>query len=259
MRIKKAAGWNQTETDWRNLLQLAPDTSFGVECDGTLAATATAICYGRRLAWIGMVLTDPEYRRRGFARRLVEHSIEALTARGIQWIKLDATDMGAPLYRQLGFADEGNVERWRSVVKIHPAGTADNGRPAGFNVLDRAAFGTDRTALLAALAPLGVAAIEGQGYAMARSGSLAAYFGPSVARRPEAAGELLVWFLSRHPGETVFWDLLPSNPEAVRLARAFGFESVRRLVRMVRRGIPGAPPVVHDDSKVFAIAGFEYG
>jgi hypothetical protein len=28
---------------------------------------------------------------------------------------------------------------------------------------------------------------------------------------------------------------------------------------MVRRGVPGAAPLAHDDSQVFAIAGFEYG
>ncbi len=259
MRIKQAAGWNQTETDWRNLLQLAPNTCFGLEYDGALAATATAICYGRKLAWIGMVLTDPEYRRRGFARRLVEHSVEALKARGIEWIKLDATDMGAPLYRQLGFADESYVERWQSVPKADSAAPEAATWPAGCVDLDGAAAGADRMTLLATLAPYGFAAVEGQGYAMARSGSRAAYLGPSVAGSPEVAGELLAGFLNKYAGELVFWDLLPANPEAGRLARALGFEPVRRLVRMVRRGVPGAPPLVNDDSKVFAIAGFEYG
>jgi hypothetical protein len=70
---------------------------------------------------------------------------------------------------------------------------------------------------------------------------------------------LLVWFLGRHPGEPVYWDLLPTNTEAVLLARAFGFEPLRRLTRMVRRGQPGAAPLDRDDARVFAIAGFEYG
>ena len=112
MRIKEAAGWNQTEIDWHNLLRLAPETCFGVECGGILAATVTAVCYQRRLAWIGMVLTDPAHRRRGFARRLMAYAIEALTALRMEWIKLDATEMGAPLYRQLGFEPECGIERW---------------------------------------------------------------------------------------------------------------------------------------------------
>ena len=109
------------------------------------------------------------------------------------------------------------------------------------------------------LAPLGAVAVADQGYAMARAGSQAAYFGPCVSRRAETAEELLAWFLSRHPREPVYWDLLPDNTEAVQLARAYGFAPLRRLVRMGRRGVRGAAPLEHDDSQVFAIAGFEYG
>jgi hypothetical protein len=58
---------------------------------------------------------------------------------------------------------------------------------------------------------------------------------------------------------TCLLDLLPANPEVVRLARACGFAPLRWLVRMVRRGVPGAASLVHDDSRVFGIAGFEYG
>ena len=261
VRIKEAAGWNQTETDWHNLLRLAPETCFALECDGALAATATAVRYGRRLAWIGMVLTDPACRRRGFARQLVERAIEELTARRVEWIKLDATEMGVPLYRQLGFEPECGVERWGTIAGPAPR-VRDLSRQGQWSGLDRQAFGADRAELLATLAPLGAASLggdQGEGYAMARAGSQAAYFGPCVSRGPEGARELLAWFLGRHPGEPVCWDLLPANTEAVRLARASGFAPLRRLVRMVRPGIPGAPPLTHNDSQVFAIAGFEYG
>lgn len=260
-RIKEAAGWNQTETDWRNLLRLAPETCFGVECDGVLAATATAICYERRLAWIGMVLTDPAHRRRGFARQLMEHALGALAERQVEWIKLDATEMGAPLYGQLGFEPECGVERWRTTAGP-VRGTPVLGWQDRWSALDRRAFGADRSQLLAMLAPLGAAGLADDsdgGYAMARPGAEAAYFGPCVSGRAEVARKLVAWFLERHPGEPVCWDLLPHNAEAVRLARAFGFEPQRRLVRMVRRGAAGAAPLDHDDSRVFAIAGFEYG
>ena len=261
MRLTEAAGWNQTETDWHNLLRLAPETCFGVECNGVLAATATAVCYERRLAWIGMVLTDSAYRRRGFARRLMEHAIEALTARQMEWIKLDATEMGAPLYRDLGFEPERGIERWEAAAAQAP-GVLDLSWRDRWSALDRLAFGADRSQLLAMLAPLGAACLAedaGEGYAMARPGSQAAYFGPCVSRSPETAGELLAWFLARHPQTLVCWDLLPHNTEAVRLARACGFAPVRRLVRMARRGVPGRAPLAHDDSLVFAVAGFEYG
>ena len=45
MRLKQAAGWNQTVAGWNTILRLAPETCFGLEYDCTLAAT-TAVCHG---------------------------------------------------------------------------------------------------------------------------------------------------------------------------------------------------------------------
>src|SRR5207244_12045682 len=104
---------NQIEEDWQRVLDLEPEGCFGIERGGRLAATTTAICYGRRLAWIGMVLTDPEYRGQGLATQLMRHTLEFLDGRGLDWIKLDATAMGRPIYRKLGFVDECEIERWK--------------------------------------------------------------------------------------------------------------------------------------------------
>src|ERR1700690_3620230 len=112
MLLKQTAGWNQTERDWLRGLELEPGGCFCIERDGKLAATATAICYGRNLAWIGMVLTRPEYRGQGMASQLMRRALEFLDGRQEQWVKLDATAMGSPLYRKLGFVDECPIERW---------------------------------------------------------------------------------------------------------------------------------------------------
>lgn len=256
MRLKEAAGWNQTEDDWRRVLALEPEGCFGIECDGALAASATAVCYGADLAWIGMVLTLPQYRGRGFARRLMERAVEFAAGRGVRWAKLDATEMGAPLYAKLGFEPECAVERWQHEIRGQTEATPVSSQLE--LALDREAFGTDRSRLLASLAELGVASIPGQGFALARPGARAAYFGPCVARSPDAARRLLEWFLAAHPGEKVCFDLLADNAAAVALAREYGFEPVRKLVRMARRLGPGEP-LRADNTKVFAIAGFEYG
>ena len=252
MRLKEAAGWNQTEADWRNVMTLAPDGCFGIDAGGTLVATTTAVCFGSDLAWIGMVLTHPDFRGRGLARILMEHALASIEGK-VDWIKLDATDMGRPLYRKLGFEDECPIERWAVQA---PAANAETLGPAQVNrVLDREAFGADRTRLLSLLGKIQSAGAA-RGYAMGRDGSKAAYFGPCVAEDPEAAATLLRWFLSRHPGEHIYWDLLPANENAVSLAKAHGFQPLRKLVRMAK---PGEKPFHHDDRKVYAIAGFEYG
>lgn len=237
---------------------LAPDTCFGLAAGDTLAATTTAICYQRKLAWIGMVLTDPAERRRGFARQLMEHTLQALADRRIQWIKLDATEMGEPLYRSLGFYEEGPVERWRAMAPE----SSSKVLPSGADVclqLDREAFGADRSPLLSTLAPMGAAACPDEGYVMTRPGAQGAYLGPCVCRTTQTARALLAWALARHARRPVYWDLLPDNVAAVQLARASGFQPMRRLMRMARAGFDGAATLAKDDTKVFAIAGFEYG
>ena len=258
MRLKDAAGWNQTETDWRNLLALAPDGCFGIDCDGTLRATATAVCFGEELAWVGMVLTDPSYRGRGFARRLMEHALDYLRSRPVAWIKLDATEMGSPLYERLGFREESRIERWMREKGPAPKVVAPPGRFDLDRALDRNAFGADRTSLLKVLAAIESASVA-HGYAMGRPGSRAAYFGPCVARSADAARNLLAWFLNRHPDGSIYWDILPVNDESVAMARAFGFTRVRELVRMALPGAKNPPRLTGDDSLVFAIAGFEFG
>src|SRR5271154_2024285 len=74
-QLSAEAGWNQTEDDWRMLLRLSPENCFGIEADDRLVATTTLICYGKQLGWIGMVLTNRAYQRRGFARTLLVHAI----------------------------------------------------------------------------------------------------------------------------------------------------------------------------------------
>jgi len=203
MRLKQASGWNQTEADWRNLLALAPDGCFGLDCDGALRATTTAVCFGQQLAWIGMVLTQQEYQRRGFAQRLMEHALEYLRSRSVAWIKLDATEMGAPLYERLGFREEGRIERWIRPRGVVPHELSSAGRFVLDAALDREAFGADRSRLLEVLAGIESASVAGAGFAMGRPGANAVYFGPCVARSAAAARDLAAWFLRRHPDEDV--------------------------------------------------------
>ena len=49
------------------------------------------------------VYTRKEFRRKGVGRLMVQYLIEEAKSRGVTEISLDATDMGAPLYKSLGF------------------------------------------------------------------------------------------------------------------------------------------------------------
>jgi GNAT superfamily N-acetyltransferase len=256
MLLKQAEGWNQTEQDWLRLLELEPEGCFGIEREGKLVATTTATCYGSELAWIGMVITAREFRGQGLASLLMRKTIEFLDGRATQWVKLDATSLGSGLYRKFGFEDECAVERWLRAPS--PAGASRVVDQGPWDAaLDRRAFGADRSRLLAKLETGESVSIPGSGYAMGRPGANAAYFGPCVAVSSRAARIFLEWFLTRHSGEPVYWDLLPENEEAVRLALDFGFERSRQLVRMARAS--GTSPLSTVVQEVYAIAGLEFG
>ena len=234
MSLSGSAGWNQTEQDWRRMLELSPELCLGIALDGKLVASATALCYGTTLAWIGMVLTLPEYRGRGLARRLLQELLGQLRERGIGQIKLDATDLGAKLYREFGFVDEQPVERWER--EGGPLPVAGNDLYAG----------EDR--VLRALARDGLVWTGDGGTMMARQGAVRSYLGPIVAPSQHAARELL-----RHvDGAAAYWDFLPEFHDARSLAWYLGFRPVRRLTRMSLGESPRS-------KNVYGIAGFEYG
>jgi ribosomal protein S18 acetylase RimI-like enzyme len=110
--VRAAAGWNQSLEDWRRFLELEPDGCFLAEWEGAPAGTATTLIHGPELAWIGMVLVHPDYRRRGIGQALLRHCIEHLRARGVGCLKLDATPLGQPGYERLGFRSEWTLARW---------------------------------------------------------------------------------------------------------------------------------------------------
>lgn len=267
LELSVFAGWNQTAEDWRMLLRLDPEGCFGLEVEDRLVATTTLICYGKQLGWIGMVLTHPEFRGRGFAKRLLEHVLQRADAAGIRTLKLDATDHGKPLYEKYGFKSEQAVERWGGeCAEVGAAGSVDL---EGVGVLDTKAFGVDRSIVLQALASRGSCICSAGGFLMTRTGRSAAYLGPCVARDVKTARDLLSQFFQRrrevkaamHPQKSElrqsvewYWDLLPDNKAAIEIAKELGFTPKRKLTRMIR----GEDFRGHDEL-VYAIAGFEIG
>jgi GNAT superfamily N-acetyltransferase len=253
LALSMQAGWNQTARDWKTLLALEPEGCFAIDGDEGIAATATLVCYGQRLAWLGMVLTDAQYRRRGYARSLVRAALEFAAKRGVKTVKLDATDQGKPLYESLRFRGEETIERWsrgRESVRLGPAPVV--GSWQGVKRLDQEAFGVSRANLIARLEHSRAYSNE-EGFLLARAGSRATYLGPFVAKKRAAAKEMLDAFCQEMEGPA-FWDILSSNSAAVALAEEFGFERVRTLQRMAR-----GDGLHQNTGLIYGIAGFEFG
>ena len=254
VELSSIAGWNQTEDDWRMLMDLAPERCFGIAADGVLVATTTLLCYGRQLAWIGMVLTKPEYRGRGFARTLVTHAIKSADCMGIKTVKLDATEQGQHLYKSLGFQAEGLVERWSRAGISNPCLPGGTFRFDQQVASDLAAFGADRSIVLEALATRSRVYIGNNAYLFVRTGRTTAYLGPCVGSEPVSTHALVTSTLKAAPSVAWSWDLFPHNRNALALASEHGFTRRRVLTRMGR-----GEPLRGRDEMVYAIAGFELG
>lgn len=64
-------------------------------------------------AFLMNIYTAPEYRHRGIATRIVRMLIADAQEKGAGSIMLEATEMGAPLYRKLGFVDAKGYMRFQ--------------------------------------------------------------------------------------------------------------------------------------------------
>ena len=264
MQLKEGAGWNQTETDWRRLLALEPNGCFAAVKDGRLIGTTTTTTYGNNLAWIGMVLVDPQERRLGIATQLMNVAIDYLKDK-VATVKLDATAQGKPLYERFGFHVESVIERWSGACKARNAeatNVLDHDAIRELLALDRVAFAADRSKLIekliddASVPPVLLSAANGAlgGYALARRGTNADYVGPVVAKGPQHVESLLDQVLSELPGGRVYLDFNTECVASTSVLSDRGFVKERDLVRMSAGArTPKTSPFV------IAIAGPETG
>ena len=234
MDMGKLEGWNQTATDWRRLIALEPKGCFLAEWAGSPAGTVTTVRHGGSQAWIGMMLVDPRFRRRGVAGALMRRALDHLRELDVATIKLDTTAADRGVYRELGFEDECSVVRCssragspdasglgRSALRITRADLA------AVLSFDRRSFGADRGELLESLwrdnpescfchrSPAG----DMQGFIMARPGARSWYVGPWVSATSVVAARLLHRALAHvDPDGTVWFALAVTALGATALA-----------------------------------------
>jgi GNAT superfamily N-acetyltransferase len=264
MRLKEQAGWNQTEMDWRRFLSMEPAGCFVAEWDGRLVGT-TATCILGSVAWVAMVLVDPDFRGRGIGKALMSHALCFLDTQSVPSVRLDATAMGKPLYEKLGFVVEYELTRFEGVPKplANSFGNVENVGPKDWPELfqlDHQTTRADRTKFLSRLfseRPEEVKVVRSEGkmsdFLAGRPGTRAWQVGPCLATA-EAGPALFANAACRFAGERIFIDIPIHNQVAAGLAEQMGLTIQRRLVRM-RRG----RPVSEQSDRIWASSGPELG
>jgi GNAT superfamily N-acetyltransferase len=266
LRLCRAAGWNQSEEDWRALLTLNPDGFVAAVSEGRIVGTGGSVRYGAVLGWVCMILVDPAARGQGIGTRIMEDLLGQL--KGVAVVGLDATPRGRPVYLKLGFRSARPLARLEARVSSPPPPSAAI-RPLTATDIrgpvlawDRAAFGADRGPLfrwLLGQAPEYAWCAEGVGgllgYCFGRHGHNAEHLGPVVAHETEIARDLATACLGRVAGRPVFVDAPTDRPEWHRALVELGFAEQRPFTRMYRGDAkePGRP------QELFAVVGPEFG
>ena len=256
-RLSTQAGWNQTVADWRLMLKLGK--GHGVFENNELIATTLYLRYPP-IAWIGMVLVDVRYRRRGLATLLMERCLEDIAKEGL-YPMLDATEAGNQVYRKYGFEAFASITRLEGQPvpsPLIPSMTPSSRQIEAIQAIDEATFGGDRRGMIKAWAKDHAASCYFEtdtpvrNYGFVRPGRQAWHIGPLVSDDMGASLNIVSSLTSGRTGH-VFLDI-PDNQTLLQShLKANGFIEKRRFLRMSTRN---TSPL---DDRLQAIAGPEWG
>lgn len=245
MRLKSEEGWNQTKEDWQLIFGDNPNLCLVVVAADKVVGTVCAYSYQDKLAWIGMMLVDRNYRRRGLSKRLMREVIQRIGNK--QTIKLDATPAGQKVYEQLGFVKEYSLFRWVRPKEALPVSERKINQVQEIDMLDfpeiisydQKVFGVNRVKLLNHLFekfPNGAFLVKDRnqiiGYIFCRLGSKFLQLGPMIASTDIVAKALIARVLEVFEGHDLVLDLGVHHASLYSWLESCGFAKQRELIRM---------------------------
>jgi len=251
-----AEGWVPSRAQLEALLAADPEGARVLLADGEPVGWVTTTALAES-GWLGNLIVQPAFRRRGLGEELAASGIARLRDLGRETIRLEADPAGEGIYRRLGFLPEFESLRFRRPLGLDPV---ERGLSKGVDPLvleglsellafDRPRYGDDRSALLRALLPRAAGAFtfrrgrELAGFAMAVTTARGFQLGPWVAEDGEAAAALLEACLAAFPAGSEGGEWVVGLPEpnraGVALLEAHGFAPYPASVRM-RLGPPRA-------------------
>ena len=268
MRLSTAEGWNQTEKDWKLLIESPENVCFLAETSEKVVGTTTAINYLNDEAWIGMVLVDKEYRGIGDSKSLLSRVFNEVAF--CKSIKLDATPAGQLVYQKFGFKDEYLIARMvNTSLNDSPAVEYDLiPEPIQLKhideivAFDESVFGVNRRQLIQFL----VEEYTGKGWLLKRDNKISGFvlgrdgrkyhqIGPLVAATPDDASILISKAMEQLANQPVVVDVLCDKEDLMDLLKAIGFVQQRHFIRMYKEDnrFPGTI------NRQYLICGPEFG
>ncbi|CAI0777937.1 GNAT family N-acetyltransferase [Serratia quinivorans] len=187
--------WPHRLEDWQQAWSLGAGVI--AEAEGQVVGCALRWLWGEQRATLGLVIVAEQQRGQGIARAMLQQLMAPLTP---YQIHLVATEQGKPLYRQLGFIEQGtlaqhqcrelpmrNAQPLPEGLLLRPALASDI---ALLSELDFAASGLRRQPLLAEILASAEQALVLERHGMAVGFALRRRFGHGSMIGPVVAPEL---------------------------------------------------------------------
>ena len=248
MKLSTAEGWNQTENDWKFLIENPRNTCVVAECSNTIIGTTTAMIYSGDVAWIGMVLVDKEFRGQGVSISLLTDILKKLSS--FKSVKLDATPAGQNVYKKFGFKDEFEIVRMTN-LSIENISVQNDEKIftkciepkhlREINDFDENIFGVNRSSLINYLLSeyLQKAWMLKRnnsiaGIALGRAGSKYHHIGPVFAQNINDVKRLIASAANALKNKPVVVDVLFDKKDIITWLNTNGFTVQRKFVRMYK-------------------------
>ncbi|MCX8996426.1 GNAT family N-acetyltransferase [Rhizobiaceae bacterium BDR2-2] len=242
-------GWNPGFADAEAFHAADPEGFIGCFVDGRLAAAIAATAYGREFGFIGLYISHPAFRGKGYGKRVWDAGMERLSGLSVG---LDGVPAQQENYRKSGFVEQYRTWRWSGhfigkyearddIVPIAPGQLAD------LNEYDRRFFPAARPAFLQAWtsAPrLSLAIVTDgriRGYGTLRQCRDGCKIGPLFVDDDADSQQLFAALASRSGGQMLHIDVPETNTDFSAFLAETGFEKGFVTARMVRGPAPQAP------------------
>ena len=248
MNLSNAEGWNQTEEDWKLLVQNPQNICLLAECNQKIIGTTTAMNYANQVAWIGMVLVDKEYRGQGVSKLLLTSILKKLES--FASIKLDATPAGQQVYKKFDFENEYLISRLVTGSMKNLSFNDDTVFAESIQLkdieeviaFDEHVFGTNRRPLIKSLIqryPHKAWLLKRNnsiaGFALGREGNKYHQVGPVVGSTINDVQILIRKALKKLNNQPVVVDVLCDKEDLINWLASIGFTMQRHFVRMYKK------------------------
>lgn len=248
VKITESEEWDYGIGDFERLLYYEPDGCFVATYNNQIIGIITSIAY-THFAWIGNVIVNSQFRRRGIGKRLMETVHKYLFNKNIETLFLEATLKCVQFYRKLGYAPTGRTMKligypecrtWNATSSLLTKRVEVSELPDIY-YLDKTYFGDDRSRVLKRMHHDFPDMFYGvwfdgklKGYIIAKSCLSMCEIGPWIVEpeNDEIAEHLFQVITNNLEGHKVLISIPSTNEHSLNIVKKYGFEVTSRTVLM---------------------------